>query len=1454
LKKGAGDIVSVQTDVDHLGMPTRVSLPDGRTISFTRDEVGNMTKIVDSVLGAIAYQYDLMDRLSTVTYPGANVVSYGYDAAGNLQRVTYPDGRVVHYTYNANGWLTEVIAGTGTTRFEYDKVGRFTREHLPNGIIVCHGYDAAGSLTSLIAKDAKGTLLSCLSYAFDAVGNCLRNERKSRDGGERTAYKYDSLYRLVRVKRSDGSEAKYKYDDKGNRLSRQTSSPGNRNSVLRYATAAIRMLGISWIRTSYTYDIENHLTRAGDIEFTYDKKGNVSEKRVGDEVTHYFYDGDNRLIKVEYPDRTYNEFHYDALGRRVRKRHRNGRTVQYIYDGHNLIQELDDRGQLIASYTYGLGIDRPISMTRTRKTYYYVYDHLGSVIYLTDEGGEVVAGYEYDEWGNIAQETGGVINPFRFAGREWEDDSRLYYYRARYYDPGVGRFITPDPVAAALLDCPGYSAYSYVNNNPQSYTDPFGLMPWVWGQANWLWQVWQRPSQLFNAAYAKQWYGQMASQTLNTPGNVFVRGVQATAWDVIGGYIPGEAATQGQALGQMAWGLVPGVDAARSFGGVFINIAEGSNVGAALNALSLCGTHFAMKADFFARAADQAANLQQGAQAMGLFGYARAFSDISFARNLSAIDHALASYALSVPGRLRSVSSLAKWLGGNVPDVGGVLFAEAAEVLTDIEELSGAYWDDRLGHLVLVGKGNGKKEERYLPIADKDHLAVAMRAVFTGDNLGVSIDPPAGYLESSKFPPDGTRMLVRYLGCTENTLFGAIMFKADKLLKNLSMGVDNETREEVTSGVRDFENELNLSLKCRAERKSAWHRMWFLIDDMKLQVPVGESSDRNCLCFAKATLKVRAEYVSRENDPGVDPVAERFATHFTAHYDDLVKEYPVLDRLRELAKIVAVAKWLKNSGKHVDLSFLSDYQFMDVPTPEDTPGTTVSTSTSSRDGATTYTRTYSLYGGVDFNFAYQAAIDDERAIALRKVSQESKPCQTALVWGFSFEGEPRTAVSIPIARTNGNYVAFHTDFSSPPSDEPRAEIVRRFDSFSTRRSIFGFGWTLKIPYELFVLNPRKPDSPIVLIDNVTGNESKYVFVRDEQGYYLVKDEKEEEGRVRFSCDPMNCIRKNPQGIFTWSLKDGIAYDFDPQGRLVSAVYDSRRLDYIYEKDRLICISDSLGHEIRFIYGDGGRVQQIVVCGQATVNYSYDRNGDLVEVTDDRGTAKRYTYDAHHRLIKSTDVRAGTVSRNSYDPLGRIVKKGQDVVLDDVGNAIHRSYDSDGRLVLEKDKAGNCIRYEYDQTGNLKRSVTVDVKMRETVFEYDTQERVTGIINPEGHRVRLTCDSRANITSITDPNGHTRYFEYDNENNPIISRDAMGNEWKRRYDHLSRLRSLADPMGNKVELAYDPNGRIDSIGTPQGTTRYQYDGEGRLTRLIDANGRAVEYSYDSKSDLIGIARI
>ncbi|VAW62716.1 hypothetical protein MNBD_GAMMA08-1242, partial [hydrothermal vent metagenome] len=171
------------------------------------------------------------------------------------------------------------------------------------------------------------------------------------------------------------------------------------------------------------------------------------------------------------------EFSYDPFGRRFSKSV-DGTLKRYVYSGDNIIAIVDNGGNTLSTFNT-LGVDRPLSITTGANTYYYHRDHQGSIISLSDSGGNNIETYAYDAYGVTSKTTSAVTgNPFAFTGREFDDDD-LYYYRARYYDPQSQRFISQDPIEFSAGD---YNFYRYVFNNPVNLTDPSGeIVPLLFG-------------------------------------------------------------------------------------------------------------------------------------------------------------------------------------------------------------------------------------------------------------------------------------------------------------------------------------------------------------------------------------------------------------------------------------------------------------------------------------------------------------------------------------------------------------------------------------------------------------------------------------------------------------------------------------------------------------------------------------------------------------------------------------------------------------------------------------------------------------------------------------------------------------------------------------------------------------------------------------------------------------
>jgi RHS repeat-associated protein len=147
----------------------------------------------------------------------------------------------------------------------------------------------------------------------------------------------------------------------------------------------------------------------------------------------------------------------------------NKENTKFIYDGQDVL--IDDNAGVLTKYQNGLGIDNKLKVTSGGVSKYFLQDHLGSTIGLTNSSGAITEQTAYDSFGNA---TNNLSTRYQFTGREYDSFTGLHYYRARFYDAQLGRFISEDPIKFKG----GMNWYGYVDNNPTNYSDPYGLNPY----------------------------------------------------------------------------------------------------------------------------------------------------------------------------------------------------------------------------------------------------------------------------------------------------------------------------------------------------------------------------------------------------------------------------------------------------------------------------------------------------------------------------------------------------------------------------------------------------------------------------------------------------------------------------------------------------------------------------------------------------------------------------------------------------------------------------------------------------------------------------------------------------------------------------------------------------------------------------------------------------------------
>ncbi len=285
------------------------------------------------------------------------------------------------------------------------------------------------------------------NYTYNAAGQITQN----LDQSGTHVYGYDAPDRLTSATYTGTPAESYAYD-----------AVGNRTSSHRSAT--------------YNYQPFNRLTSTSTATYLYNNNGNMISKSDASGTTQFAWDFENRLVQVVTPSAGSASYKYDALGRRIQRTPSSGISTNFVYDGQDVVKDINSDGSTV-EYLNGPGIDNKIRQkgSSTSTTYYFSQDHLGSPTALTGTTGKLVERITYDAYGNSA---GSTRTRYGFTGRERDLLTGLLYYRARFYDPQLGRFISEDPIGLAG----GINSFAYVGNNPVLYRDPSGLCPQDTGQ------------------------------------------------------------------------------------------------------------------------------------------------------------------------------------------------------------------------------------------------------------------------------------------------------------------------------------------------------------------------------------------------------------------------------------------------------------------------------------------------------------------------------------------------------------------------------------------------------------------------------------------------------------------------------------------------------------------------------------------------------------------------------------------------------------------------------------------------------------------------------------------------------------------------------------------------------------------------------------------------------------
>ncbi|MFJ7982224.1 DNRLRE domain-containing protein [Lysinibacillus xylanilyticus] len=427
------------------GVNQYTSQTDGLTTTVTNHTLNNQKVTYTQS------ENELLQRVD-ISAPVNRSISYNYKNEKDLASIQYGTD-TIEYETDENGQTTELtLNGQPAANFTWNKNSLLESTTFKNGAAILNTYNFNQLQTETLKKNSSATWRTN-EYEYD------KNQQITKitnDDGTVT-YTYDALNQLVKEQYNNGLSISYTYDSVGNRTSKTTLQNGITTT------------------TNYSYNDANQMKSAGGKTYTVSPNGNMTN----DGVFQYVYNAFDQLTEVKLLTLTIASYRYDENGRRVYSKDSNGVTY-YRYNGlsNQVLFEENASGVITKAYTYDDN-GHPLTMTYQDSTYYYLTNYRGDVLALTDSNGDIVAEYTYDAWGNIMSQSGtmATINPYRYAGYRYDEDTKLYYLMARYYNPYTGVFLSLDPVRGDTMKPLSLNGYNYAFNNPVMNVDPDGEFP-----------------------------------------------------------------------------------------------------------------------------------------------------------------------------------------------------------------------------------------------------------------------------------------------------------------------------------------------------------------------------------------------------------------------------------------------------------------------------------------------------------------------------------------------------------------------------------------------------------------------------------------------------------------------------------------------------------------------------------------------------------------------------------------------------------------------------------------------------------------------------------------------------------------------------------------------------------------------------------------------------------------
>ncbi|UOG32781.1 hypothetical protein MAL06_20695 (plasmid) [Leptospira noguchii] len=518
--------VTTTLTYDAVGRILTKNIPEGNIVytydSFSGSEnsVGRLVRIEDSNQNK-TFSYDKLGRVkkeirtilatsSGNPLPsetgGPYITETRYDLLGRVTRIDYPEHPISHgrmracYEYGSAGYISGISVQVNTNgilpgycnkdiveNISYNEFGQTSSLRLGNGITTSYGYDVKGRMIRLNSSGNVGGNAKTLQdavYSFNPNNNITNIANTTSDFNTQFVYGYDGLGRLISANGSylgiaDGNlsrrfQQSFEYAKNGNLSSKRIHDPASGNITDEW----------SYQYTNHQVtNIDSSRTGADALTLQYDANGNLTRQRdnVKDLTKRISVDSQDRITQIQDGNNAIlGSYWYDESGFRIRRsalepKNNQFTNVEILYPSKFFGLEFIESENVITSVNnvYLNGV-RIAALNEAGALAYYLTDQVDSVSTVLDDEGNTLSQMQYLPYGETFVQRGDLNFSPKYNSQELDRESGFYFFNARYYDPGIGRFTSADTIIDGEFDTQGWNRFSYVKGNPIGAKDPSG--------------------------------------------------------------------------------------------------------------------------------------------------------------------------------------------------------------------------------------------------------------------------------------------------------------------------------------------------------------------------------------------------------------------------------------------------------------------------------------------------------------------------------------------------------------------------------------------------------------------------------------------------------------------------------------------------------------------------------------------------------------------------------------------------------------------------------------------------------------------------------------------------------------------------------------------------------------------------------------------------------------------